>query len=116
VVAVILEWPLPILILQILATFSLLISDFSVFYVSLGTKHNFNIPLTRLDALYFTIGTLTTAGTGNIVATSESVRRIQAIQMGLDFLLIAVAITLVLAKLSTMFKVSRSEPTQEEEK
>jgi Ion channel len=50
--------------------FSVLLVVFSTLYWSYGTSANFSEPLTRLDAIYFSVGTLSTAGTGNISAVS----------------------------------------------
>jgi hypothetical protein len=49
--------------------------------------------LTHLDAIYFAVGTFSTAGTGNIVAISESARFIQTAEMivGMVFVLLTVA-------------------------
>ena len=71
-------------------------------YWNCGGAHNFNIHLTRLDAAYFTIGTLSTAGTGNIVATSELARALQAWQMALDMVFLLVAVALVMTRLGSV--------------
>ena len=65
---------------------------FSVIYWTYGTSGNFSSRLTHLDAIYFTMGTLSTAGTGNIVSVSQLARGLQTLQMLLDlgFLLVAV--------------------------
>jgi hypothetical protein len=86
--------------------FALLLEIFTDLYWSYGTIKNFSIPLSHLDALYFTLGTLTT-GTGNISAISETSRRIQTAQMGIDFLLIGFIVALLLARYSTLFDRSR---------
>ena len=44
----------------------------------------FGKPLSRLDAVYFTVGTLTTAGTGSLSARSAEARCIAISQMALD--------------------------------
>ena len=67
---------------------------FSEIYWSYGTAKNFGINLSHLDAFYFALGTFTTAGTGNISATSEQARGIQTLQMGLGFLIIGIVFTL----------------------
>ena len=81
-----------------LATF---IGMFAVIYWNYGTSKNFNVPLTHLDAIYFTIGTLSTAGTGNLVATSEFARGLQCLQMVLDLGFLLVAVTLVVTRLAS---------------
>jgi hypothetical protein len=45
------------------------------------------------DAIYFTIGTLTTAGTGSLVPTSESCRALVSIQMVFGFVLIGIGVS-----------------------
>ena len=79
---------------------------FSVLYWNSGTQGNYNIQLTHLDAAYFMIGTLSTAGTGNIVATSELARALQGVQMLFDLGFLLVAVTLVV----TQFASSKSQP------
>ncbi len=82
--------------------FSLLtfVSMFSLIYWTFGTSHNFSARLTHLDAIYFTIGTLSTAGTGNIVPVSELARGLQTVQMLLDLGFLLVAVTLVVGRLA----------------
>src|ERR1700733_14173163 len=69
---------------------SQLLQFFSFVYWRYGDQTNFNHPLTHLDSFYFAVGTLTTAGTGNISAVSETARRIQTLQMLLGLSLLAV--------------------------
>jgi hypothetical protein len=80
--------------LAVLYAVSQVLQYFSYLCWSVGSALNFNQPLTHLDSLYFALGTLTTAGTGNLVATSEAARRLQTVQMALDFVLLVVAIGL----------------------
>jgi hypothetical protein len=84
-----------------IAAFSTLVLIFSATYWIYGTTANFNVNVTRLDAIYFTIGTLSTAGTGNINATSELMRGIQALQMVLDAGLVVFAVGVLVARLSS---------------
>jgi voltage-gated potassium channel len=88
------------IICNIGAAFSVLVAEFAFLYFTYGSMANFSTNLSRLDAIYFAIGTLSTAGTGNIAATSEVARGIQTVQMVLDLVLIVFAVTLVLAALS----------------
>ncbi|MBO0808091.1 MAG: two pore domain potassium channel family protein [Actinobacteria bacterium] len=67
-----------------------------------GTTRNFTIRLSHLDSFYFALGTLSTAGTGNISAISETTRRLQAAQMGVDLILIGFVVTLFLARYSAL--------------
>jgi hypothetical protein len=75
---------------------------FSQFYWA--HRSGFNHPLTRLDAVYVTMGTLT-SGTGDLNATSESVRAIQMVQELLDLLFILFAVGVVVSRI-----VSRDDP------
>jgi hypothetical protein len=95
---------------EVLGLLILIAGMFSVLYwtyaaptdsYGVSTSTNFNIPLSRLDAVYFTMGTLSTAGTGNIVATSEAARNIQTIQMVIDFALVLIVVGIFVARLSS---------------
>jgi hypothetical protein len=88
--------------LVLVYAFALLLEFFTGLYWTYGTSRNFSVPLSRLDALYFALGTLTT-GTGNIAAISETSRRIQTIQMGIDFLFIGLLVAFAIARYSTLF-------------
>jgi hypothetical protein len=90
-----------------LNAFLLLIVDFAGFYWRFGTAPNFNATLSRLDALYFTLGTLTTAGTGSITPESQLARGLVSIQMILDLMLVAVAATIIVARLSEWLPKSK---------
>lgn len=81
---------------------SLVLQIFSYMYWAYGTTRNFNIRLSHLDSFYFALGTMTTAGTGNISAISETSRRLQTLQMGLDLVLIGFVVALVLARYSAL--------------
>jgi len=81
--------------------FLVLIGGFSFLYWSYGSTVNFTVSLSRLDAVYFTLGTLTTAGTGNISATSEASRYIQSLQMFLDLALMVFAAGLLIAQFTS---------------
>lgn len=88
--------------------FSLILQLFSYIYWTYGTTKNFSTDLTHFDSFYFALGTLTTVGSGTITATSETVRQIQAVQMGLDLLLIGFAVTVILARYTNL--LSRPRP------
>lgn len=90
---------LDLMLLQVVLAASALISFFSYCYWEDGSIGHFNHVLTRLDALYFTVGTLSTAGTGNIVAISDVSRRVQTAQMLLGMGLVLAAVTAVLGRL-----------------
>jgi len=80
--------------------FATLALVFANIYWAIGTKANFGVELSRLDALYFSLGTLTTAGTGTIAPTSSFARGLVSVQMVLDFVFVATAVTIVIARWS----------------
>lgn len=86
---------------------------FMVSYWNCGGGHNFNMHLTRLDAAYFTIGTLSTAGTGNIVPTSELARALQALQMALNLVFLSIAVALVVARLGSVRRKVKDRDSSE---
>jgi Ion channel len=88
--------------------FSLILQLFSYIYWTYGTTKNFSVHLTHFDSFYFALGTLTTVGSGTITANSETARQIQAVQMGLDLLLIGFAVTITLARYTNL--LSRPRP------
>jgi hypothetical protein len=89
---------LPLLMLSLVSTLSQLLANFSWFYWLYGGVGNFTKPLTHLDAVYFAVGTLSTAGTGSLSATSETARGIQMAQMLLDLGLTLLVLGVVVAR------------------
>jgi hypothetical protein len=75
-----------------------LIVSFAFLYWQQGTARDFTHALTRVDAIYVAVGTLSTAGTGNIAAISEPARTIQIIQMILDLGLVLFAVSVVVVR------------------
>jgi hypothetical protein len=94
--------------LVVVFIFDQILWEFSDLYWNVGGGHNFTSPLSHLDSLYFSLGTLTTAGTGNIAAASEAARRIQTIQMLLDLSLVVFAISIVVVRASIYFTNRKS--------
>jgi hypothetical protein len=86
------------LALQLVATVSYLVGGFAAAYWDRGSTENFNVPLTHLDALYFAVGTFTTAGTGNIAAISDSARGVQTLQMTLGLGVVVFAASVVVTR------------------
>ncbi len=97
--------------LFLLYVLSLLLQFFSYMYWTYGTTENFTIRMTHLDSFYFALGTLTTAGTGNLSAVSETTRNLQTWQMGLDLLLVGFVIALVLARYANLFNPPVTRPS-----
>jgi voltage-gated potassium channel Kch len=85
---------------MIVNAFMLITWFFAVLYWFIGTTANFNVELSRIDALYFALGTLTTAGTGTIAPTSDLARAIVSGQMVLDLAFIASAVTIAVTRWS----------------
>ena len=87
--------------LQAIETFSLVIPlflfVFSAVYYELGRNgHNvFTQPLTRLDALYFTVTIFSTVGFGDITPVSETARGITTFQMIADLIVLGLLIRAV---------------------
>ncbi len=80
---------------------SLLIVSFAWLYWGYGTKGNFSRDLSKWDAVYFALGTFTTAGTGGLEAKTELAEALVSCQLVLDFVWVAGAVTLVVNKLGS---------------
>lgn len=78
---------------------SLILTDFSVLYWLYGTNANFGKTLSRLDAVYFALGTMTTAGTGSIAPASQLARGLVSAQMAVDFIFLATVVSLAVTRL-----------------
>jgi hypothetical protein len=57
-------------------------------------------PISRADALYVAVGTLSTAGTGGLQPTSHLCRAIATTQMGFDLVILLLAIPLLVVRVS----------------
>jgi Ion channel len=79
---------------------SVLIADFAFIYWRGGTRANWGMPLSHIDALFLTIGTLTTAGTGGIAPHTEWARGMLTIQMTVDIVSVTLITGLVIARLT----------------
>lgn len=62
------------------------------------TTANFTHTLTRIDAVYFAVGTLSTAGTGTLAATSEAARALQTVEMLLGMVVLLAVVSAVVAR------------------
>jgi voltage-gated potassium channel len=65
---------------------------FSAIYFTTGMVEasSWSEPMTRMDALYYTVSVFTTVGFGDITALSQTTRALTAVQMVAGFLLVAV--------------------------
>jgi len=59
----------------------------------------FGRPITKLDAVYFTLGTLTTAGTGDLHVQGDKCIALATIQLGLGMVLLAIVIAGLVSRL-----------------
>jgi hypothetical protein len=81
--------------------FLFLLLGFSYAYWAIGEAANFaGGPLSKLDAVYFTLGTLTTAGTGTISAVGALSRATVSLQMALDIAFTAFALAFAVTRLN----------------
>lgn len=81
--------------LAALATFYIVAFATTYFLLSEYGTNSFNLRLTRVDALYFSLTVFTTTGFGDITAASQMARVVVSIQMASAFALIALGIRLV---------------------
>ena len=93
-------------------TFATLALVFANVYWAIGTKVNFGVELSRVDALYFSLGTLTTAGTGTIAPISSFARGLVSVQMALDFVFVATAVTIVVTRWSEKLSAKNQPASQ----
>lgn len=73
---------------------------FTAMYWSLSTDDPtaFSEPLTRIDAIYFTLTSFTTTGFGDISAASQSARALVSLQLAVGLFLLAGAFAVVLGR------------------
>jgi len=86
----------------------LLLFAWAYFTMANNNPANFNThPLTRTDALYFTVTVFSTVGFGDIFAVSQSARLVVTVQMLLDLL----ALGLVVRAFLGAVQFARQQPT-----
>jgi voltage-gated potassium channel len=74
----------------------LLVFAATYFMIGFQEPEAFSEPLTRSDALYFTITTFATVGFGDIAPRSEAVRLLVAVQVLLDLVILGLGIQVIL--------------------
>lgn len=89
---------LAVLVIAFIVVVSSILGNFAQIYWGYGTGGNFNEHITRFRAVYFAIGTLSTAGTGNIVAVSTAAQATQMAQQVVDLLLLAFGVGALVAR------------------
>lgn len=82
--------------LAMLVPFFLILFASTYFMISFQTPMSFSEPLTRTDALYFTVTTFATVGFGDIVPRSETVRLLVSGQVLLDLVIVGLGIRAIL--------------------
>lgn len=65
--------------------------------MSLGAVGSFDEPLSRIDALYFTLVCFSTVGFGDIVAETEAARAVVSVQIVGNLVLLAVGVRVITA-------------------
>jgi Ion channel len=95
------DYNLRLAVISLINILVLTVLLFGYLYWDFGTRANFNTTLSHVDAIYFALGTLTTAGTGSIEATSETARTIQGAQMAIDVALVLFAAGLIVGRASS---------------
>lgn len=95
------------------ATFVLFLVLFAGAYYLLGRSapESFSEPLTRTDALYFTLTTFSTVGFGDITARSQTGRVLLMLQMAGGLLLVGVAARVLASAVQAGLHQQRREPS-----
>ncbi|UEA61268.1 potassium channel family protein [Gordonia otitidis] len=78
--------------LAALATFYIVAFATTYFLISEYGADGFNMRLTRIDALYFSLTVFTTTGFGDIAPASQAARVVVSVQMASAFVMIALGI------------------------
>jgi hypothetical protein len=99
-------------VIAVVATASLVLLVYANIDYLFGTARNFSQALSPLDALYVAVGVLTTVGTGNIIAVSETSRLLLTLEMVLDILLVLIGGAFYLGIIQDRFN-SKSSRTYE---
>jgi voltage-gated potassium channel len=87
----------------LVTSFPIVLLLFSTTYFVMGehAAGTFTQPMTRIDALYFTVTTFSTVGFGDITAVSESARVVTIVQMLVDLVLLGLVVNVFLDSVRT---------------
>jgi ion channel len=86
--------------LALVLPFFLLLFASTYFVMERASAANFTQPLTRTDALYFTVTAFTTVGFGDITAKSETARVVVIVQMLADLAFLGAGVRVLLGAVS----------------
>jgi voltage-gated potassium channel len=75
----------------------LLLFAAAYYLMSRGNASDFTAPLSRTDALYFTVTIFSTVGFGDISAQAESARLVVTAQMFLDLVILGLGVRIILS-------------------
>ncbi len=93
--------------------FTMLVFGFSALYLTINRNGNQFFDMnTRVDAVYFTVATLSTVGYGDIHPTGQAARLAVIAQIAIDFTLLAVSVRLLLDTTRQRLKPGRQSPTE----
>jgi cell division protein FtsW (lipid II flippase) len=81
------------------------------FTMSASSGSNFSEPLSRIDALYFTVTVFATVGFGDITATSDSARILVVVQMISGLLFLGFGVRLLLGATQMSLERGSGEPS-----
>jgi hypothetical protein len=88
------DQPLLVAAQSLFTTMTLLVVSFSAVYYMLAADSEGQMDgiETKIDALYFTVTVLATVGFGDITATGQGARLLVTFQMGINLVLVAIAV------------------------
>ncbi len=97
------------LLLAVMVTAMVVIFALTYLSLSASDPNNFNVPLTKINALYFTMTILATVGFGDIVATSDAGQIAVMLQMvvGLTLLTTLARVIVAAARSATKRKMGQ---------
>ena len=95
--------------LALVLPFFLLLFASTYFVLERNSAASFTQPLTRTDALYFTVTVFSTVGFGDITAKSEAARVVLIVQMLGDLVLLGAGVRVLLGAVSRGRERRRSE-------
>jgi hypothetical protein len=75
-----------------------------IFGLSSQVPASFNLPMARIDAIYFTLGTFTTTGTGRFVAQSAGAELMVTCQVVFGWAFVAILVALLVPRATAAYK------------